>query len=234
MTNQTLPGLGRIEAPDPRDLPFSIEARLLPPIPVHRVTKHWALFRTPLDQGSEGTCVGHGWRHWLQAAPVIQTKKYPSAVQIYDWCTQVDEWQQNDNYDRSFGTSVRSGGKVLKSYGLLSEYNMTSDTRTMADWIGGKDAGGKFLGGPLVIGANWHQGMFNTNTEGFIKPTGPVLGGHCVCLLGWNEKQAVFYGVNSWGTRWGIKGRFKISAEDMYQLMIEGGEAWTAREVRLV
>ena len=232
MTSQYEFSLGRLEAPDERDLPFRIEERLLV-TPVHRVTKHWPLFIKPLNQGAEGTCVGHGWRHWLQAAPTIQTAKYPSAVSIYDAAILVDEWTQNDWGDRQFGTSVRAGAKVLKASGLISEYNMTRDLRTIADWIGGKDALGNFVGGPLVLGTNWYSSMFQTDSEGFVNISGSVAGGHCWDLLGWNEKTQVYYAVNSWGPNWGVKGRFKIRANDLLRLMTEGGEAWTAQEVRI-
>lgn len=226
-------GLGRLEADNPLDQLFTIEERLLPPVPVRRTTKHWPLFIPPLNQGSEGTCVGHGWRHWLQSAPVIQSKKYPSAVQLYDWCTLVDEWPGND-LDRTSGTSVRSGGKVLKREGLISEYNSTRDIYVMADWIGGRDGQDNFIGGPLVWGSNWHEGMFVPDSEGFVHPTGRVSGGHCVCILGWDEKRGVFHFVNSWGKNWGPKkGRFMMSAEDVAYLLGSGGEAWTAQEIRL-
>lgn len=227
-------GLGRVPAPDTNDLAYAIEIRRLPPRPVHRVSKTWAYFRKPLNQGGEGTCVGHGWWHWLMTSPIIQVSKYPLARDIYIACTGVDEFPQNDGPDFQFGTSVRAGGKVLKSRGLVSEYNSTTDVYTMADWIGGKDSDGHFVGGPLVIGVNWYDGMFAPDAEGFIKPSGQVQGGHCVCLLGWNEKDGVFSGINSWGSDWGPKkGRFKIDAGDMHVLMTQGGEAWTAVELRL-
>lgn len=233
MTNQLDRGLGRIFIEDPRDIPYRIEATLMPPRPVRRTTKHWPLFRRPLDQGTEGTCVGHGWWHFLRTAPVIQTRQYPSAVEIYDECTQIDEWVQNDNFDRSFGTSVRSGGKVLKARGLIGSYHVTDSVHTMADWIGGRDENGKFIGGPLVWGSNWHEGMDFPDAEGYIKPTGSIRGGHCICWVGWNEKRGVFYGVNSWGVNYGLRGRFKMAAEDVDFLLRNGAEAWTAQEIRI-
>lgn len=234
MTNPT-PGLGRLFIPDARDDLFAIEARRLPPRPVRRVTKHWPLFRTPLNQGSEGTCVGHGWRHWLEAAPVIQITgiEEPSARNIYIAAIARDEWAGNDWGDMQFGTSVRAGGKALTDLGLVSEYNMTRSVHTAADWVGGKNAENFFIGGPLVIGVNWYTSMFETDAEGFLRISGRVEGGHCVCLLGWSEKRGVFYGVNSWGREYGRNGRFIIAAEDFSRLLSEDGEAWTAVEVRV-
>lgn len=233
-------GLGRIEAPDTRDEAYTIEARRLPPRPVHRVTKHWALFTKPLFQGPEGTCVAHGWWHWLLSAPVIQReaiiKLLMNPRDFYKRIILVDEWPQNDWGDMQFGSSVRAGGKILKSLGLVSEYNKTNDVYTMADWIGGKNAEGQFVGGPLVLGTDWTEDMANPTKEGYIRPSGQVLGGHCYELNGWNEKRGVFYGVNSHDdsprSHWGKRGRFMIAAEDIHTLMARGGEAWTAVEVR--
>lgn len=228
--------LGRRFAPDPGDAAYSIEARRLPPRPVRRITKHWPLFRIPLNQGGEGTCVGHGWWHWLLAAPVIQNKILMGLKltprELYILSLAVDEWIENDWGDMQFGTSVRAGGKVLQSLGLISEYNVTQSVHTAADWLGGKDANNLFIGGPLVIGVNWYTSMFDTDAEGFLKIGGRIEGGHCTTLLGWSEPRGVFYGVNSWGINWGKRGRFMIAAEDFSRLLSEDGEAWTAVEVR--
>lgn len=240
MVNSILPGgLGRVESPDPRDRPYSIELRVAPPqLVVTRVTKRWPLFRTPLHQGTEGTCVGHGWRHWLEAAPIIQLKKTeePLARSIYLEALPLDEWTQNDWGDMNFGTSVRAGWKALRARGLVGEGNSTHNVETMADFIGGKDISGKFVGGGLVIGVPWYDSFNEPTADGFlvIPATARILGGHCMATIGWDEKRGVYEGPNSWGPAWGPKkGRYKIAGEIMERLMQEGGEAWTAQEVRI-
>lgn len=230
-------GLGRLVAIDPRDTPYAIEVRRMPTPPAKRVSKIWPLFRQVLDQGNTGTCVGHGWRHFLEGAPIVQTtrKEEPFALTIYREAIAIDEWPENDNGDLNFGTSVRAGWKALRARGLVGEGNSTNNVDVMADWIGGKDELNQFIGGGLVIGVPWYPSMFDPTPEGFLTiPAGQTTRyGHCVWINGWNQPGGYFWGVNSWGN-WGPKrGRFRISGEIMDRLMKETGEAWTAKEIRL-
>jgi len=202
---------------------------------VSRKSNLWPFFDTPLNQGETGTCVGHGWKGWLSTAPIIQSdvEDAPHPFDIYDQATQVDEWSDNDHdVQRQFGTSVRAGAKVLQSMGFLKEYRWVYDVMGAADWLAGIDEQGRFVGGPLVIGVNWYNSMFNTDAEGFLWASGGIAGGHCVCLTGWNERKGFAYGLNSWGPAWGRKGRFYLPGEVLSKLLSEDGEACTAAEVR--
>lgn len=217
--------LGRLHAPDERDY----QARRVLAAkaePIVRKTKYWAMFRRPLNQGSEGTCVGYGWRHWMLTAPVIQVSptEEPLAVTIYDEATRVDEWPQNDG-DRSFGTSVRAGAKALQARGLIASYAFAWDIDTVIDWL--------CVQGPVVIGVSWYQGFDQPDAEGVIRISGRVRGGHCVALTGWDNRRGQAYGTNSWGVAYGKRGRFRISGEDLARLLREDGEMATATEVRL-
>jgi C1A family cysteine protease len=35
-----------------------------------------------------------------------------------------------------------------------------------------------------------------------------ILGGHAVCLVGYDDRRQVFIAKNSWGVRWGDRGYF--------------------------
>ena len=89
-----------------------------------------------------------------------------------------------------------------------------------------------------------------TDPEGFIRPTGAQVGGHCVCLDGVDlgpehtDSEPVLFGTNSWGDAWGFRGskvhggkgaggRFKIAAADLDPLLSQDrwGEALTAVEL---
>ena len=41
--------------------------------------------------------------------------------------------------------------------------------------------------------------------------TGGVLGGHCVCIVGYDDAQGCWIAKNSWGTSWGEGGFFRIA-----------------------
>ncbi len=94
---QQMPGLGRLHRPDERDHKHLMR-RLTTPV-VERKSKRWRMFSKPLDQGREGTCVAHGWRHFLRTSPIIQVKHGtpPTPREIYDECILIDEWTDNDH-----------------------------------------------------------------------------------------------------------------------------------------
>jgi len=81
----------------------------------------------------------------------------------------------------------------------------------------------------VVIGANWHEGMSNVTSKGFITPTGVVRGGHCVVLRGVKVGKCpdgsafAILGRNSWGKLWGVNGDFWITEKDLQFLVDSGG-----------
>lgn len=217
MTERTF---GRLPSTDPRDRQYPLRAMIV--AVAQPRSKHWPLFRVPLDQGNEGACVGFGWTHWLLAAPISIRNTNPawSARAMYKAAQEVDEWPGSD-YE---GTSVRAGAKVLQAEGRIAEYRWAEDLQTTTDYIRST--------GPVVIGVDWHEGMMDADVDGLIRVTGRRTGGHCVCLVGANEDQAMAYGINSWGPGWGRRGRFKIPYEDLEKLVLNGGEVCCGMELR--
>lgn len=223
-------GFGRIEAHgvgDDKDDQFPLRAAIPRAVALPR-TRYWSFFYKALDQGSTGTCVGHGGKDWMLAGPVTQTKPFtpPTAIDLYVECTKVDEWPQNDNGDLNFGTSVRALFKVLQARGLVAEYRWAQSLADVQEFVS--------LVSPLVIGVNWYDGMMFTDKDGFIHPTGGIAGGHCVIIIGVDNVKRRFRILNSWGPGWGQSGRAWVSFEDMERLIFaEGGEAAAGLETRL-
>lgn len=204
----------RIPRWDPQNLKYSIREIIGEDIPL--VAKRWKLPEC-LDQGTEGACVGFGWTHELLAEPVRVIGVDPFAV--YHRAQQIDEWP-GENYE---GTSVLAGAKAIQEFGHLQEYRWAF---TVDDILATLVAHG-----PVVVGVNWHKGMANPDELGYIRATGPILGGHCVCLRGitlnksgTSAKWAVL-GRNSWGRAWGQRGDFKLPSDDLEKLLVAGGEA---------
>jgi hypothetical protein len=211
-------GLGRRPAPDPRDDQYPLRPRTIPVLPKVR---HWRMFHSPLDQGHEGSCVGHAWKHFLMASPVCVNgpKEAPLAVDIYKEAQKIDEWP-GEAYE---GTSVRAGAKILVAKGLVSEYRWATDIDTLATYL--------LTTGTVVMGTNWYEGMDAPDEGGFVRVTGRTRGGHAWLVLGYNRVRGVYRCVNSWGKSWGQAGRFWIAGEDLDRLLSEGGEACSATEV---
>jgi hypothetical protein len=231
-----MPGFGRITEEDARDcehlMQMVLAAEPEPPLSVAELIS----YRTGpiLDQGETGTCVGHGWRALLSGAP-IQTSRGPKPFDIYDSAIKIDQWPDNDtDTARKMGTSVRAAAKVLQEWGFLERYVWAFSAEDALNWM----LAGK---GGVVIGINWYDGMMRPGDDGFIHPTGRMLGGHCVYVYGANRKLGFVTIQNSWGTDWGgwkgavgnkktSLGKAKISVEDFDRLIKNGGEACTAAE----
>lgn len=167
----------------------------------------------------------------MLASPITQTTRgqEPTAFSLYRQAVLLDEWAENDGDATApveqlrAGTSVRAGARVVQAAGFLSDYGWAWDVDTAADWLSAK--------GPLVIGVNWYAGAMEPSRDGFVRLTGGVVGGHCVCLLGWSESRGAVRLLNSWGL-WGQNGRAWLSGEDFRRLLSEGGECCSAMEIR--
>ena len=42
------------------------------------------------------------------------------------------------------------------------------------------------------------------------RPPGEYVGGHCVCIIGYDDAQKCWIAKNSWGKGWGEQGFFRI------------------------
>lgn len=183
-----------------------------------------------LDQGQEGACVGFAWAHELAAWPAgIKglSNKY-AQEQLYWEAQKIDEWEggsypgASPRYD---GTSVLAGAKVIQNLGFMDEYRWSFGIEETLRTIG--------YHGPVVIGVNWHEGMFEPDEHGLIHPTGSVMGGHAVLVRGvalrarLPKKKGTHSVVrirNSWGADWGVNGDCWMLVEEFEALLKERGE----------
>jgi len=169
-----------------------------------------------LDQGQEGACVGFGFGADGLARPnpvLFIDNKY--AQEVYIAAQKVDDWEGED-YE---GTSVLAGAKVMHSRGFFDEYQWSYDLDSLVLSVGYK--------GPAIIGVNWYEGMLDTDSDGFIRATGEIMGGHCTLIYKVSYKNRYFGIWNSWSESWGVNGTAKISFDDMEFLLSkdEMGEA---------
>lgn len=192
-----------------------------------RKDKRWAIGPI-LDQGSEGACVGFGWAAEALAAPVpvdLQRLRFAAprepngfARQLYLQSKIMDEYD-GENYD---GSSVLGGAKAMQSYGLLREYRWAFGLDDVVDAVLAK--------GPVVLGINWYEGMYEA-PGGVLRPTGPVVGGHCITIVGYRHQSELLAGgdgvllQNSWGSRWGVNGLALLALGDLEKLLAANGEA---------
>lgn len=235
------PGLGRVYQQDLRSLNFLVRAapELTVPKPPRSYT--WGI-SVWLDQGQEGACVGFGYSHDLAARPApVAGLSDAFARNLYHQVQMADPWPGGAYPNASpfyEGTSVLTGAKICTDLGFYAGYTWGIKARDVADGIA--------YTGPAIMGLTWYEGMFDTDAEGFIRPTGNVSGGHCILAhgvslkykksspVGWFKRRTwedVDYEKsyiklhNSWGRSWGINGECKITLKDLEFLMTQDGEA---------
>lgn len=210
--------LGRRYAPDARDQRHTMRSLMAWTRPTLPLFRFW--LPGPITEQTGPHCVGHAWWQYLTASP-LRTVSGPPPRVIYEEAQRVDEWD-GENYD---GTSVRAGAKVIEASGYITEYVWAHDGPTVRDWILGH--------GPVVLGTDWTNDMFDPDAEGYLHPSGGSVGGHAYVATGYSAKRRAFRIVNSWGTAWGDAGRAWIREGDMDSLIRGMGEACAAIQVRL-
>lgn len=188
----------------------------------------WRL-NTILDQGSQGSCVGHGWAHELLARPAeAKGINHDKAISIYYNAQRLDRWEGGEYpgaSSRNEGTSVLAGAKATMITGLIGGYYWAF---TFSDFILALSRRG-----PAVVGTDWRHNMSYPDASGVIHATGAVEGGHCYLVYGINTRTEMLLIANSWGTGWADNGRATISFADMQMLLADGGVACFADRRRV-
>lgn len=207
---------------DERSRNFGISTLLAPQEPR---AKYWSPGVTT-DQGYEGACVGHAWTGELTAAPkpfkALPEQANALAKRVYKRAQELDPWPGED-YS---GTSVLAGAKAIKELGYFEQYRWAFTVEQVRDAI--------IAEGPVVIGINWYDSMYETQPNGLVEVSGKYVGGHALVLTGYGPRarlkgvkgtHELFRWKNSWGSTYGINGLGLIKIEDLEFLLNHQGEA---------
>lgn len=180
-----------------------------------------------LDQGQTGRCVGYGWCHLCDSDDITHTMDGfddAYAIALYH-DIKVAEGDPTGDPAGQQGAYVSTGAKVLKARGRIKTYVAARTTAEITQW--------NLTKGPVVVGTSWHDSMFRPDASGLIVPTGPVVGGHCYVIDGVDVPAGMYYGQNSWGEGWGVKGHFRIRISDFAKLLADNGDAYATTEIPL-
>jgi hypothetical protein len=213
--------LDRVVQFDPRSRQFPIRALIGAEQPV---TKLWDIpAGSPvLDQGREGACVGCGVTNELRFNPVpVPNLDVKFAREVIYWGAQrIDPWAGGSYPGGSpvyEGTSVLAGIKIATKLGYYTQYRWAFGEADLALAVSHQ--------GPAVLGLQWHQGMYKPNTGGYLRPTGAVIGGHCILCIGIDVERGHYTLYNSWGPTWGQGGTARVRRTDMATMLADSGEA---------
>lgn len=174
-----------------------------------------------LDQGPDGACVGFAWTHELAARPAeVKNLGYGFAKGLYYEAQRRDHWEGGayPGADPFYeGTSILAGAKVAQVAGYIGSYRWAFGLDDLILGVG--------YNGPAVIGVNFYERMMAPDSDGYVRPTGQVLGGHAMLVTAVNPRLEMFRIKNSWGSKWGYHGDCFITFKDMDKLLYEDGEA---------
>ncbi len=170
-------------------------------------------------------CVGFGWTGQMAVGPIFNRGSNTYAQAYYMAARRIDR-REGRNWPE--GASVLAGAKVAKSRGLISGYKWAFGIEDVIDTLCAK--------GPVVLGINWYESMYETDFVGKVQVNGALVGGHCILATGYIQNHPEFGGdwiqwLNSWGPHYGVRGVGFIRVRDLDMLLKQGGEAVIANEV---
>lgn len=101
----------------------------------------------------------------------------------------------------------------------ISSWNEITSQDQMKHWLATR--------GPLVGTMKVYEDFIRHYTGGIYRyVTGDYGGGHCICVVGYDDEGQFWIGKNSWGTGWGEEGFFRIAygecAIDSSMYAVEG------------
>lgn len=183
------------------------------------------------DQGELGSCTANGIGFAFEFDMMKQKLKTftPSRLFIY-----YNERVIEGTTDYDSGAYIRDGFKTINKQGVCSEekdwpYDITKFTEKPSSICyedGKKNVTVKYKklvqnieqfkaslieGFPIVFGFSVYESFESDEVKktGIVplpKPDEPILGGHCVCCVGFIEDKKQFIVRNSWGKDWGLSG----------------------------
>lgn len=185
----------------------------------------------PLDQGAEPSCTGFGSAHEYVLGPV--------QVPGIDAAFARARYQRNVEVDRAAGRFFDGGATVLatmdaaKADGLITGYAWNFGLLDTIDTLVNI--------GPVCLGTDWPQSMFEPDGDGLLTVAGQSAGGHFWVLAG-RVREHPRWGpgcwmVQSWG-RWGVgvsqlglrTGCGFVRDADLERLLADSGESVVMRD----
>lgn len=203
-----------------------------------------AQFPEPGDQGSQGSCVGwavaalKGYQEGVERRWNMShaTHRFSPAY-IYNQIKRSDDCEGGTLYVDALNLVRRDGAATLD----LSPYDeaqcsakpndavvQASRPFAIADWrrvnqLDDLEVKTQVASGfPVLIGMDVDDAFVRLRGDrAYDRFVGPLLGGHAMVVVGYNDQKAAFKVINSWGTSWGSSGFGWISYRAFAQTVRE-------------
>lgn len=176
-----------------------------------------------LDQGDLGSCTGNAITGCLNSLPFHITgthlKTEDDAVRLYLEATRLDGISGSYPPDDT-GSSGLAACKAAKNEGLIASYSHAFSVEAALTAL---------MTAPVITGVDWYEGFDTPDDQGRVSISGQVRGGHEFEIIGlqpaasgWLDGWVI--AVNSWGTGWGVNGRFRFTVRDWANLLDQDGD----------
>jgi hypothetical protein len=210
--------LGRLVEHDERSRMYAVDFE---PVPWRTVTHR--RYGGPFDQGHLGSCTGNAVAGALNTAPLHKTGTKllteAEAVAIYERATVIDSFPGSYPPDDT-GSSGLAACKAARQKGYVLSYWHAFDISAAIQAL---------MRGPLITGVSWYEGFDYPSETGRVEISGDVRGGHEFEVLGFHLPSKTVACMNSWGTEYGVNGRFRFSVDTWERLLGEEGDATVLR-----
>lgn len=192
------------------------------------------------DQGSEGSCVGWGVGY---AAHGI-TRYINNTVHQSNWGgasrSAAYVYNQIKISNCGSGSYPNDAMNLIKNQGQCSNSQMpyvaggcyTQPTTQQRTWAAGRKSNGWFYVNttsvddikyylsqnyPVAACFDVNQSFYDARNYNYVWSSlyGSRQGGHCVCIVGYNDATRQFKVQNSWGSGWGRSGYFYVTYDNI-------------------
>lgn len=184
------------------------------PMAAHLVTTRWTRLVDPFDQGNTGSCTGNAGAGVVSTSPFTNRLTETDAISIYSDATHRDNiagiYPPNDT-----GSSGLAVAKVLKTRGLIKGYTHA---------FGIQHALKAVMKSPGMTGIAWRVGCDSPNSDGVVRYTGPIRGGHEFEFVGVDLSTNLVWFCNSWSKQWGLGGFFAMTIDDYAKALADHGD----------
>lgn len=238
-------GLGCLKDPDDRrDMPMRV---VMPRIAAPARVDYSDRMSPVRDQGAEGTCVAFAAAVGMKEHQELIERRQLIGLSPRDLYA---ECKKADGIPNEEGTYIRVAMKVLARRGVCREecwpyrpYQEDSPcpdaARQASDFrikTYGRLSGleemeeSLTLNGPFLAGVEVFPEWFETSDGKISLPRPGVspLGGHAVCVVGFDHAAACFKFKNSWSANWGDRGYGYLSYDYLERYCID---AWSATDL---
>ena len=204
--------LGRHVKHDPRSFEFQAGRATQIVSVTHQATG------LPLDQGQIGSCTANALCGSLDSAPDYHggtTLTESDAIRVYELETKLEGKPYPPNDPGGSGLMVC---KAAQQLGLITSYSHA---------FGIQHALEALVMRPVITGVNWYSSFDTPDPQtGLVQLTAAatVRGGHEVVADGIDAPNRLVWFWNSWGTQYGLGGRFCMSFDTWDRLLQEQGD----------